>query len=56
MPTSTSVQRTVLVGVVLILTLGACGQQRASDSAAGAGSSASPSAPGASPYVEPGGR
>ena len=56
MPTSTSVQRTVLVGAVLILTLGACGQQRASDSVAGAGvgSSASPSAPGASPYVEPG--
>ncbi|UIX32850.1 hypothetical protein [Streptomyces sp. GQFP] len=54
MPTSTSVQRTVLVGAVLVLTLGACGQQRASDSAAGAGSSASPSAPGASPYVEPG--
>ncbi len=61
MPTSTSVQRTVLVGAVLILTLlalGACGRQRASDPPAGAGSSASSSAsssvPGASPYVEPG--
>jgi hypothetical protein len=54
MPTSTSVQRTVLVGAVLVLTLGACGQQRASDPAAGVGSSALPSAPGTSPYVEPG--
>ncbi|MFB9507546.1 hypothetical protein ACFFS2_20185 [Streptomyces aurantiacus] len=62
MPTSRSVPRTVLVGAVLILTLGACGQQGASDSAAGvgggsgsgSGSGLGSSASGASPYVEPG--
>ncbi|WP_328495099.1 hypothetical protein OHS59_21825 [Streptomyces sp. NBC_00414] len=55
MPTSTSVRSAVLVGAVLILTLGACGRERPADATAGSGSgTATPSAPGASPYVEPG--